>query len=209
MEHRDLLHLLSSAAARQAGLDLPAAAESPDWSLWQGDRWIRAAALAAWFDRATLQPCARPAIALCASGRMPSPPDLPVRLPPRRPAVWRIAALAALNVVAQVEPLLRTSKKTVQPRPEAPSSGPGSPAGDELAGSLIDLARRACAFPFVSGSTRVMSKALVWYLRLGGKTAAGVRETAEGQPGKQYWVEVDGLVVDLSGAETPLVADPG
>jgi hypothetical protein len=54
-----------------------------------------------------------------------------------------------------------------------------------------------------------MSKALVWYLRLGGKTAAGVRETAEGQPGKQYWVEVDGLVVDVSGAETPLVADPG
>lgn len=208
-EHHDLLDLLTSKTARRAGLEVPSAALSPHWSSWYSDGWIRTAALVAWLDQAPDDLPARPSITMRISAPKPeraselTGPSVPWPLP-RRAAIWRIAALAALNVASQLMPRPRTR----QTRLESDASRcPPPPDGQAYA--LVDLARRACIVPFVSGSPATMSRALAWYLRLCGKRPAMARGTAEGTQEMLYWIEVDGSVVDVSGAETPLVADCG
>jgi asparagine synthetase B (glutamine-hydrolysing) len=204
-EHRDLLDLLGSATARSAGLFLPAMAENPELPLWFGDKWIRAAALVAWFDQIAPKPCRRPATVLASRGRAPTLPEVPVVRQPHRAkcAPGRVAALVALNLAAQFAPLVYT--ESIRP---VSSSARCSAPDNELACTLMDLARRACAIPFVSGSSRAMSQALAWYLRLSGKHPVLVRGTRQGRHDTLYWIEVDGTIVDVSGAETPLVPDP-
>jgi hypothetical protein len=204
-EHHDLLDLLGSQTARRVGLLVPATAENSDSPLWYGDGWIRAAALVAWLDQVTTRPGERPAPALTP----PSPAQTSLETAAARqpqqagPASWRIAVLAGLNLAAQLAPAVRTGRSRSQP-----SSARCSAPDSELARTLVDLARRACALPFVSGSSRTMSQALAWYLRLSRKRPVVVRGTAQGQRDTRYWIEVEGSIVDLSGAETPLVAYP-
>ncbi len=83
----------------------------------------------------------------------------------------------------------------------------GSPSVDELAWTLVDLARRACALPLVSASSEVMTRALAWYLRLNGKHPIVRRGVLRHRFATLHWIEVEGSIVDVSGAETPLVAD--
>lgn len=195
-EHDDLLNLLSSATARSAGLSLPAQAEDPDSLLWQGEDWLKAAAVAAWLSQPPAHPWARPAITVAATPEqeictpLEQIPELP------RGTTWRVAAIVMLNLAAQ----LAVRAGEVQP---AAVSTPGTTPDTGLARHLADLARRACAVPFVSGSPQVMTYALAWYLRLSGKDAV-VRGPVPTRQGIWYWIEADGRFVDVSGSETPL-----
>lgn len=202
-EFADLMGLLDSGTAHRLGLRLPATAEDPDSPLWSGDGWIKSAALVAWFEQASVSPRRRPVITATATT---SPPEEALPAPTRpgpRPRWWQVGTLAALNVAAQLTPLARMRRRRT---PLAAS--PRLAVDAELTRSLAHLARRACAIPLVSGSSRTMSRSLAWYLRLGGKRPTVVRGVAQGQRGQRYWIEVDGSVVDVHGAETPLLADP-
>nr|MDQ3405263.1 lasso peptide biosynthesis protein [Actinomycetota bacterium] len=117
--------------------------------------------------------------------------------PPIRSGRSRVALLVALNLIAQLVPARAIG--------EAPIGTERSASDDDLARTLGDLARRACAVPVVSGSPEVMARALAWWLRLRGALPTVVRGTAQGRPGAHCWVEVAGSVVDVSGVETPLM----
>ncbi len=95
-ELHDVLDLFSSGTARGVGLSVPAAIEEPTAPLWYGDGWVRAAALVAWFDQATLPPRRRPAITVAASAPQSIAGAAPETRPrqPARPARWRVAMVS-------------------------------------------------------------------------------------------------------------------
>ena len=83
----------------------------------------------------------------------------------------------------------------------------GSASDNALAWTLAVLARRACAEPVVTGSSGVMTRALAWVPRLRGTRATVMLGSAAGDAALRYWIEVDDAIIDVSGAEVPLVAD--
>jgi asparagine synthetase B (glutamine-hydrolysing) len=196
-EHDDLLDLLSSVTACSAGLAVPAKAEDPNSPLWQGEDWLKAAAVAAWLSQPPAQPWARPAITVAATSARDTCPPLERDPELPRGAAWRVAVIAILNLAAQLAVLMGKI------RPAAvPTLGTTPETG--LARHLADLARRACAIPFVSGAPQVMAGALAWYLRFGGKDAVVVRGPVPTRHEIWYWIEANGRIVDVSATESPL-----
>ncbi|CAM5274626.1 asparagine synthase C-terminal domain-containing protein (plasmid) [Streptomyces viridifaciens] len=196
-EHGDLLDLLGSTTAQQIGLRLPSEAERPDHPLWHDEGWIRPAALAAWLDQPVPRPH-QPSVTLSSPPAPPTMerPPLPAARHRRRAARRHVVALAALNVAHQLLP------GTPIPPARVTAADPG------LGETLTDLARRACAFPLVSGASQPMSQALAHFLRLRGRRATAVYGVQEGRPGARYWVETATVHVDVHGAETPLTPAP-
>lgn len=198
----NLLDLLGSTTARSLGLCLPSTADDPRTPLWHGDDWVRAASLAAWFERAV--PCEEPAPHLVVSTTERTPPEIVPCNPTRghqsqsRPGRLQVVLLAALNAIAQIMQALGAR------RPGVPASKAGPPSDDDLAWNLTDLARRACAIPVVSGASDVMAQALAWYLRLQGQCPVVRRGRPGGRLKTRWWLEVGGSVVDVGGVETLL-----
>lgn len=203
-EHHELLGLLSSTTARRAGLNLPTAAEDGSFPLWWGDAWVRAAALVAWLD----QPAPRSPRYAERSSRVtlavplaPRPPLLPQVASTRTPLPSaHVAILAILNVVAQLLGHRRPS------RPPLPARSAAVDDLDVRRDQLTDLARRACRFPLVTGSSRPMHQALVWYLRMRGTPAALAWGTAQGTNCTRWWTDIGGAIVDVNETEFPLLA---
>jgi asparagine synthetase B (glutamine-hydrolysing) len=198
-EHDALLGLLGSGTARRAGLCLPSSAERQGAALWRSDRWVRAAALVAWFDQRPM-PATRAAAAMVTRVAVSAPVEAPRPRRLARPASARVAAVAALNVVAQLIPYRHRAALR-------PSGAGAMTAGDAeaLTAVLLDLAQRACKLPLASGSPLVMHRALSWYLALLGRRAAVVRGVRQGQTEERYWIELDGAQLDVSGSEVPLL----
>lgn len=206
-----LLDLLSSGTARSLGLTVPGAAEQASSRLWHGDGWLRGAALVAWFDQAAFPSHSGPprTIVTARSRRDPAwtPPASPAEDAGRGtankavPGRLQVCALAVLNLAAQVAAAVR-----IRPGQPASVRVSLSPSDNSLAWTLTALARRACALPFVTGSAPVMTRALAWYLRLGGERPVVVRGYARGDPASRYWIELGGSIIDVSGSEAPLTA---
>ncbi|MGH3664595.1 MAG: asparagine synthase-related protein, partial [Egibacteraceae bacterium] len=147
-EHHSLLELLGGSTARSAGLRLSAAAEDPDWPLWHTDNWIRAAALVAWLDQQPPPQTARPPSAVSIAKPASLPPTGERLATVARLSRWQVALLAALNVAAQVLPSPEVTPRTPT------STASGVPPHSGLGDTLVDAARRACALPLVTGSSR-------------------------------------------------------
>lgn len=192
-----LLDLFTSKTARDLGLAAPAAVTTPTALLWQGDGWARAAALVAWFDEPVPRPPARPTVVVrAAPTRTPEPP--PADPPVRRATPLRVAALVALDLVAQLVPPRRGA-------PATPCGPPREAVDDARSKAWTDLARRAVSVPVTSAEPAVLVRALAWYLRLTGLQPTVVRGVPQGRPGEHWWLELDGSAVDVFGVETPLV----
>ncbi|HEY5835860.1 asparagine synthase C-terminal domain-containing protein [Streptomyces sp.] len=193
-----LLDLFTSTTARALDLD-PTAVESPTAVLWTGDGWVRAAALVAWFDESASAPRPPRAITVRDDRLAPAPrPPAEPAAPGTRLGRSRVALLVALNLAAQLvpaHPVVELGEPT----------GPARSSSDnDLTRALVDLARRACAVPLVSGSPEVMARALAWWLRLRGGRPSVLRGTAQGRAKAHCWIEISGSMVDVSGMETPL-----
>lgn len=213
--HQDLLSLLSSSTARRLGVEIGSSIEGPDAPIWQGDAWIRTASLVAWIDQDMAVP-GRPVITVASNQNMEDishgaptgaakcevPNSRRDEAALTRPSPWEVAILAVLNLAAQCLPMRRSDQHV----PVPPRSGCAS-GQTPTATRLVDLARRACAFPLVTASSRIMVRALSWYLRITGSHPIVVRGSAKSHFMAQWWLEVDGSIVDVSGAETPLVPD--
>jgi hypothetical protein len=198
-EHHALLELLGSETARRAGFALPASAEVRDAPLWRGDRWMRAAALVAWFDRHPVSPAAdRRAASVTRVGVASSVEAAPPPARGRR-STPHVVIVAALNIAAQLVPHRRG-------RPARGRSSHGTARDAEaLRAVLTDLARRACRMPPVTGSSRAMHRALHWYLMFFRQPATLVRGVRQGETELRYWIEIGGVDIDVNGSELPLV----
>ncbi len=197
----DLLDLFSSTTAHRAGFTVPARLEAASAPLWHGEAWLRAAAVIAWFDKTTPAVRARPTItAVSTRGATQAGTPAARQRSPARPGWPQVAGLVALNLVARLAPAAR-------PSDGAPvhAGTPRSASDDELSRTMFDLARRACAVPFVSASPPVMVRAVAWYLRLAGRRPVVTWGVAQGRSTTHCWIEVEDSVVDVGCTEVPLV----
>ena len=197
-EHDSLLDLLGSETARRVGFYLPSSAEDPAAPLWRSDRWVRVAALVAWFDQHSPTLPERKEPTNITLIRVSEPVEAPPRPSDVRRSRVHVVMVAALNIAAQLAPH-RVVKQECAKLTRLRACD-----GEALRAVLIDLARRACKLPLVTGSSFAMHRALSWYLRLLGLPAALVQGARKGQTERRYWVEVGGANIDVNGSQVPL-----
>jgi asparagine synthetase B (glutamine-hydrolysing) len=197
-EHDALLDLLSSETARRVGLNIPGSAETPDAPLWRNDRWVRAAALVAWFDQHPPPGSARREAANVTLVNVSAPVEPTPQSLGRRRSTVHVILIAALNIAAQFAPH-RGAKQEREKTTHVTAAD-----AEAIRTVLTDLAQRACKVPFVTGSSFAMHRALTWYLRLFGIHAILIQGVRQDQTERRYWIEVSGKNIDVNNSEFPL-----